>query len=135
VIIRGDSGLNIATALAQGKKIGAQRGTTGAAWVQENLIDNGIAVKLNRYETYPMAVLDLINGNIDAVIQDEPATRSSIAKNPELTIAGIIVTREQFGFLVRENDPEDLLQGINEGFRQLKASGVFDEIVARYLGD
>ena len=135
VIIRRDSGLNIATALAQDRKIGAQRGTTGAAWIKDNLIDKGIDVDLHRYETYPMAVLDLLNGNIDAVVQDEPASRASIAKEQNLQMAGIILTGEQFGFLVREGDPENLLPRLNEGVAQLKASGVWDKIIARYLGD
>jgi len=134
VIIRKGSGLSIVTALSTGN-IGAQRGTTGAAWIEENLIEKGIDVKLKVYETYPMAVLDLINGNINAVVQDEPATRVSIAKEKSIEMAGIIVTGEQFGFLVKEGDPDKLLRMINDGITKLKASDKWDELVEKYFSE
>ena len=134
VIIRKGSGLSIVTALSTGR-VGAQRGTTGAAWIEENLIEKGIDVELKVYETYPMAVLDLINGNINAVVQDEPATRVSIAKEKSIELAGIIVTGEQFGFLVKEGDPDKLLRKINDGMAKLKASGKWDELVEKYFSE
>jgi len=134
ILVRKDSGLNIITALSQGRTVGAQRGTTGASWIKENLIEKGVDVKLKLYETYPMAVLDLVNGNVDAVIQDEPASRASVAKEKNIMIAGIIVTGEQFGFLVKEGDPKGILPKINEGMKKLKASGKWDELVEKYFG-
>jgi|GEM_PF-176499 len=123
VVIRKDSGLNVVTALngmGPTKTIGAQRGTTGADWVQTNLIDKGIPVKLNLYETYPLAILDLVNKRIDAVIQDEPASKASVASFPkDLTVAGILMTYEYFGFNVAEGDPQGLLSKINKGMAQL----------------
>lgn len=135
VLIHKDSGLNIITALSGGRTVGAQRGTTGATWIKENLIEKGVNVKLKLYETYPLAVLDLVNKNIDAVIQDEPASRASVTKEKNIQIAGIIVTGEQFGFLVKEGDPKGILSKINEGMEKLKASGKWDELVAKYFGE
>jgi ABC-type amino acid transport substrate-binding protein len=77
VLIRADSGLNIITAFRAGNKIGAQRGTTGAQWVEDNIIKQGIAVELKLYETYPLAEQDLINKQLQAVVEDEPAAQSS----------------------------------------------------------
>ncbi len=134
VLISKDSGLNMITALLAGRTVGAQRGTTGASWIKENLIGKGVDVKLRLYETYPLAVLDLINGNLDAVIQDEPASRISVAKAKSIQIVGIIVTGEQFGFLVKEGDPKGILSRINEGMAKLKASGKWDELIAKYFG-
>ena len=115
VVIRKDSGLNIVTALGgQGanKAVGAQNSTTGLWWGEDNL--GAFGVEIRGYETYPAAVLDLVNGRLDAVIQDEPASVASITAYPdELTIAGIINTYEYFGFLVAEGDPYDLLPRIN----------------------
>lgn len=117
VVIRKDSGLNIATALAglgPRNTLGAQNGTTGLWWVEDNLQGAGIDVGLNGYETYPAAILDLVNGRIDAVIQDEPASAASISAYPDdLMVAGIINTNEYFGFLVQEGDPDGLLPQIN----------------------
>ena len=123
VVIRKDSGLNIATALAglgPRNTLGAQNGTTGLWWVEDNLQSAGIDVGLNGYETYPAAILDLVNGRIDAVIQDEPASAASIAAYPDdLMVAGIINTNEYFGFLVREGDPDGLLPQINDAMATL----------------
>jgi len=134
VLIRTDSGLNIITALSEGRKVGAQRGTTGADWIKSNLVEKGVKVELKLYETYPLAVLDLVNKNIDAVVQDEPASRASVAK-AAIEIAGIIVTGEEFGFLVKDEDPYGLLPKINEGMKKLHASGEWDRLVAKYFGE
>lgn len=135
VLIRKDSGLNVITALSAGRKVGAQRGTTGADWIKSNLIEKGVKVELKLYETYPLAVLDLVNKNIDAVLQDEPASRASVAKEKAIEIAGIIVTGEEFGFLVKDGDPYGLLSKINEGMKKLHASGEWDKLVAKYFGE
>lgn len=136
VVIRKDSGLNIVTALAGeggNKAVGAQNSTTGLWWGEDNLAPFGVAV--NGYETYPAAVLDLVNGRIDAVIQDEPASKASIAAYPDLlTVAGIINTYEYFGFLVAEGDPDGLLPRINDalatlGLTVVDAVGGLQELV------
>jgi len=134
VMVKADSGLNIATALSAGRKIGAQVGTTGAKWVQEQLIDKGINVELREYTLYPLAVLDLVNGNIDAVVQDEPASRASMAADARLGIVGVIETGEQFGFFVTKGDPNGLLAKINDGVQQLKASGAWANLITAYMG-
>ena len=123
VVIRSDGSANMVTALTgdgPAGAVGAQRGTTGAAWVQDNLIDQGVDVELRLYETYPLAIQDLVNERIDAVIQDEPASQSSVASFPDqLTVAGIINTFEYFGFNVQDGDPNGLLPQINSALGEL----------------
>lgn len=121
VLIRKDSGwTQLDQVFCCGNTIGAQRGTTGADWVQTNLVDKGVAVTLVLYETYPLAVLDLVNNRLDAVVQDEPASQQSIAAYPDvLTIVDIIETNEYFGFNVAEGDPHGLLPKFNEGMAKL----------------
>ena len=133
VLIRADSGLNIVTALSSGYTVGAQIETTGAGFVQ-GLLDDGVDVILQEYTLYPLAVLDLINGNIDAVIQDEPASQASATAEADLTVAGVIKTNENFGFFVAEGDPEGLLPLLNDGVDQLKALGAYDNLVRAYMG-
>ncbi len=134
VIVMADSGLNIASALSPGAKIGAQIGTTGAKWVQEQLIDKGVDVTLVEFNLYPLAVLDLVNGNVDAVVQDEPASRASVAADARLLIAGVIETGEQFGFFVANGDPKGILPKINDGLQQLKASTAWSDLITAYMG-
>jgi len=135
VLVRADSGLNIITAFKAGNKIGAQRGTTGAAWVEDNVINQGIKVELKLYETYPLAEQDLINKQLHAVVEDEPAAKVAVkASKGVLKIAGIINTEEQFGFLVQKNDPKKLLARINEGMKEMKKKGIWNNLVEAYFG-
>ncbi len=126
---------NIVTALSQGHTVGAQVGTTGAAWIQNELIAKGVNVNLKQYPTYPLAVLDLINGNIDAVIQDKPASEASVAaQQTEIAIAGVIITGEQFGYMVSDGDPKGILPLINDGMSKMQASGAWENLIKAYIG-
>jgi polar amino acid transport system substrate-binding protein len=117
IVMRKDSGLNAVTALigkGPNKAVGAQSGTTGADWVETQLRANGIDVQLKEYDTYPMAILDLVNKRTDAVIQDEPASRFSLRDYPnDLEIGAIINTNEYYGILVPKGDPKGILPKIN----------------------
>lgn len=137
VVIRKDSGLNIISALAgkgPNQAIGGQNATTGLWWGEDNL-EPLFGVSMRGYETYPAAILDLVNRRIDAVIQDEPASKASIAAYPELlTIAGIINTFEYFGFMVANGDPHGLLPRINAalgtlGLTVVEATGGLQELM------
>lgn len=123
VVIRKDSGLNIITAMAglgPKKAIGAQNGSTGFYFLEDELQGAGLDIEVKGYEFYPTAILDLVNGRLDAVLQDEPASQSSIAAYPDLLmIAGIVNTYEYFGFLVAPGDPQGLLPRINDAVSEL----------------
>jgi len=135
VVVHADSGLNVVTALSGGARVGAQRGTTGAAWVEDNLVAKGVQVTLVLYETYPEAVLDLLVGRLQAVVQDEAPSQQAVRAYPgQLTIVGVIKTYEEYGFLVRLGDPLGLLPRINAGIAKLQASGAWDNLIAAYFG-
>jgi polar amino acid transport system substrate-binding protein len=134
VMARLDSGITKETALVAGRRIGAQVGTTGAKWVQEELIDKGVAVELVEFTLYPLAVLDLVNGNVDVVIQDEPAAAASVAADARIAIVDVIDTDEEFGFFVTSGDPKGLLPKINDGIAQLKASPAWAALITAYMG-
>ncbi len=135
VVVRADSGLNVVTALLPGRKVGAQRGTTGAFWVEDNLIAQGVAVELVLYETYPEAVMDLLAGRLDAVIQDQAPSEQAVQQYAgQLTIVGIIKTYEEFGFLVAKGDPKGILPRIERGLKVLKETGAWDNLIAAYFG-
>jgi polar amino acid transport system substrate-binding protein len=123
IVTRSDGSTNAVTAMAgQGPNgvVGAQRGTTGAAWVKENLVEGDVGVELKLYETYPLAINDLVNERIDAVVQDAPASKSSVGAYPDqLTVAGKIMTYEYFGFVGADGDPDGLIAGLNDGLARL----------------
>src|SRR5699024_2393039 len=115
VLMRKDSDVGLVQALSGGT-IGVQRGTTGEAWLKEHLVEQGFDVTLKRYETYPLAVMDLANGRIDAVLQDTGGSKASVAAYPDkLQSAAVINTFEYYGNPVQQGDPNDLLPRISEG--------------------
>ena len=113
--------------------VAAQTGTTGAAWIQDNLIDNGTMSDedFKRYETYTLAVLDLVNGNIDAIVLDKPVAESFV-KSRDVELVMTIITGESYGLGVVEGN-SDLLEEINSGLASLMDSTQWDTLIMKYF--
>ncbi len=122
---------NIFSAVAPGKTIGVQRGTTSQTWLKENLIDKGVAIKLKLYDNFLLAVEDLLIGRIDAAVMDAPTAETAIA-NRNAAIVGTIDTGEIYGYAVRKGDKK-LLAILNEGLKRLKASPEWGRLVSKWL--
>ncbi len=122
---------NILSAVAAGQTVGVQRGTTSQTWIQENLIDKGIAVNQKLYDSFLLAVEDLLIGRVDAAVMDEPTARSAIADR-DLAIVGTINTGEIYGYAVRKGD-DTLLSLLNEGLRRIQVSTEWDRLVEKWL--
>lgn len=116
----------------EGQVVGAQGGTTGADQVQ-GLVDDGVVAEDDflRYDNYTLAVQDLENGNVDAVVIDIPVAET-FAANRDVTVAFVIETNEQFGFRMREDD--DRVEAINEGLTAVMDDGTYEELVQKWFG-
>jgi len=112
--------------------IGAQRGTTGAFWVEDNLIRIGLMPvgNLKLYDSFPDAVLDLQNKHLDAIIYDTPPLMDAIAGEPFILI-GDIYTGEDIGVAFRKEDTH-LLATINDGIFQLMNDPYWEELIEKY---
>ena len=115
--------------------IGAQTGTTGELWVIENLINIENATmtddQLKRYDTYTLAVLDLDNGNVDALILDNPVAES-FAKDEDRKVEYVIQTDEYFGFGVAKGN-DDLLDGLNKELESYMESDDWTNLLNKYF--
>jgi polar amino acid transport system substrate-binding protein len=115
--------------------IGAQTGTTGELWVIDNLINITNATmtdnQLKRYETYTLAVLDLDNGNVDALILDNPVAES-FAKDDDRKVEYVIQTDEYFGFGVSK-DNNELLNGLNDELEIFMESDEWTNLINKYF--
>jgi polar amino acid transport system substrate-binding protein len=136
VMVRADSELNIATALTGGYIIGAQRGTTQADWLEENLVQKGLNIKsLELYETNDLGIMDLVNKRIDVFVADTPAAEAFVKSNP-IKIVGTINTEEQYVFYVQKGDPQGILPIINEGLSKIQMTPIWNNLVnAYFVGD
>jgi polar amino acid transport system substrate-binding protein len=110
------------------KKLGAQLGTTGESLAKEI---TGATVK--SYNQIGLAIQDLLNGQIDAVICDTPIANGYVNKNfATLKIVGDSLTTENYGIAVAKGKT-DLLNKINEGLKAAKAAGIIDQLVQKWL--
>jgi polar amino acid transport system substrate-binding protein len=112
--------------------IGAQRGTTGAIWVENNLVNKGIMSpdNLKLYDSFPLVAADLAIGRIDAAVYDKPPMITAIADKPA-HIIGEIDTNEQYGVAIPKSNPV-LLQTMNEGLRELMNDPTWQVLRTRY---
>ena len=144
VLIKTDSGVEINasddlenfTQSIKDLKIGAQTGTTGAAWVQENLIDTGLMEEdnLSLYDLYIDAIADLDIGpeRLDAIVLDLPVAQA-FAEHQGREVAYTIITGESYGIGVREGETE-LLAGINAELESLNGATAWTALILEYFG-
>ena len=124
--------INSVDDLTPDMKVAAQIGTTGADKADELASEGKIAeaVILNGVDT---AMMQLVNGDVEAVINDQPVTKSYISKQPDkIKIVGDVMNAESYGMAVQKDNTE-LLDKINAGMDNLKANGKFDEIFAKWF--
>ncbi len=134
ILVKSNTELNLSSAQdLQNYTVGAQTGTTGAQWVQTTLIDNGTmnTNDFKKYETYTLAVLDLTNGNIDAVVLDKPVAQA-YESNKNVNIEMTIITGESYGLGVKKGN-SDLLQTLNDGLETLIGSEEWNTLVQKYF--
>jgi len=111
-----------------GTVVGAQIGTTGSFEVEK--IEGAT---LKTYDDIGLAFQDLMNGQIDAVIADNPLAWEYEGKNPDkLKTVGEVFTSEFYGIAVCKTEA-DLLEKINAGLSAVKAEGLIDELVEKWL--
>jgi polar amino acid transport system substrate-binding protein len=113
-----------------GKTVGAQIGTTGSFEV-----DKIAGATLKTYDDIGLAMQDLMNGQIDAVISDNPLAMGYANANPDkLKTVGAVFTSEYYGIAVCKTQPE-ILERINEGLAKVKADGLIDELILEWLAN
>ncbi|PNE19877.1 ABC transporter substrate-binding protein [Mesotoga sp. Brook.08.YT.4.2.5.1] len=131
VVVREDSEMSV-TVLFGKHNIGVQTGTTGDIWVEENLVETKILTgDFRRYDTYVLAMTDLVNKNVDAIVLDAPVAESFAEVRP-VKIVAIIKTYEDYGIAVNKANKE-LLELINEGISRLEESGKLNELNLKHF--
>jgi basic membrane protein A len=112
-----------------GKVVGAQLGTTGAIEIEENHPE----ATLKTYDDISQAFLDLINGQTDAVVADDPLVDAFVDKYAgEIKVVGEPLTAEEYGIAVKQGAPE-ILEAINSGLSSVKAQGVLEQLKAKWI--
>jgi polar amino acid transport system substrate-binding protein len=112
-----------------GKTVGGQIGTTG-------IIEAGKipGTKVKTYDELGFAFQDLINGQLDAVIADNPVAAGYVNKNRDkLMTVGAVFTDEYFGIAIcRKN--ANLVPKVNAALKALKDEGFLDRLSKKWIG-
>jgi polar amino acid transport system substrate-binding protein len=112
-----------------GKTIGGQIGTTG-------IIEAGKipGAKVKTFDEVGFAFQDLINGQLDAVIADNPVAQGYVNKNKDkLKTTGAIFTDEYFGIAICKKNAY-LVPKINAALKSLKDEGFLDTLTQKWIG-
>ena len=125
-----DSNTDI-TSLAslKGKKVAVQIGTTGA----EKAKAAGPS-DLRTFDNAPLALQELANGNVDAVVNDAPVTLYAIKSGniKGLKVVGQLLTEEYYGMATPKGSPN--LKKINSGLATIISNGKYAEIYKKWFG-
>ena len=114
----------------KGKTVGVQINTTAQYDLEKR---EGVTV--NKYNTIDLALLDLQNKRIDAVVSDAPVLKYMIFKSFRgLKTVGRRFTDEKFGIAVAQGN-EDLAQEMNAALKKIKESGEYDTIHEKWFGE
>lgn len=118
----------------KGKKVGTQISTTGTFAVKK--VD-GVVSKT--YDEVGLAIEDLYNGRIDAVVCDDPVAANYALANEKykerLKISAVIETGdvEYYGIAVQKGNTR-VLDLVNKGILAVKAKGLDKEFQKKWIG-
>jgi len=111
----------------KGKKVGAQVGTTGADAAKD------LGATLKTYDDIGSSYQDLINGQLDAVVADNPVAAGYVQKYAgKVKQVGQPFTNEQYGIAVKKGNTQ-LLADINKGLKAVTDKGLLKVYDAKWL--
>jgi polar amino acid transport system substrate-binding protein len=114
-----------------GLTVGAQSGTTGEMWANENI--PGVTVKGYNQTSEGLAALQA--GDIKALIFDEPVAAEQVsATYTDCAIIEVIPTGESYGFGVSKDNPA-LKDKVNASLKKLMGDGTYNTIFKKYFPD
>lgn len=115
-----------------GRTLGVKEGSTGAAYAQSLIDEQGIAIDLRIYTDTLDSLDDLANGHIDAVFNDRLNTLIYIQDHPTVRLQGDVFDPAGLGISVKSGD-HDLLAFVNSSLDALQASGDIDRLFNRWI--
>ncbi|MBV2168351.1 MAG: basic amino acid ABC transporter substrate-binding protein [Bdellovibrio sp.] len=115
-------------------KVGVQTGTTGDEIASRLLGKSSQNIK--RFEGTPLALQELTNGGVDAVVADNGVIDNFLKNNPKTfkTVSDASFTKEHYGIAVRKGN-HNLLKKINEGLQAIKSDGTYDRLYKNYFAE
>lgn len=130
VVKKGATATDVDTLNVAGTQVAVQSGTTGEAWVKENL-PNATCVPL---DDIIQCLTGLQSGLYNAVVCDLPVAQYEIKiAYSDLEVTTEIPTGEQYGLVVSKDNP-GLTEKINQALKDLEDDGTMDKLEQKWFG-
>ena len=118
----------------KGQKVAAKKRTTGAECAES--LKSQYGFEIDYFDQSDMMYKDVIDGNTAACFEDQAVMAYNCQQGK-----GLKIISEQKGeystpyaFVVLKGQNQELLEKFNTGLADLKESGKYDEIIAKYTG-
>lgn len=115
----------------KGQKVAVKTGTEGYDYATS--IKDQYGFELTVFEDSANMYEDVKAGNSVACCEDYPVIGYAITQGQPFKMLGEKVQGSSYGFAVLKGQNADLLKMFNDGLKNLKDSGKYDEILATYI--
>lgn len=113
----------------EGKKVGAQTGSTGYEWAAENIK----GVEVVGFDEMTAVFAALQSGQVDAVAVDLPVANYYVKDAySDCQVIKEIPTGEQYAVAVSKDNPE-LTKALNTAIKAVKDNGKYDELASKWI--
>lgn len=114
---------------AKGKPIGSQLGTTN----EKTAVDTYGDANVKRYDTFDLAVVALLNGDVDGVVIDLPSAVGFMEQYPgKLAFGPNLTTGEALGMVFQKGDTV-LVPAFNAALARFKADGAYAKLYDKWF--
>ena len=133
VIVKEDSPIQTIDDLANAEMIGCQAATTGYIFCSYPPEEGGYGEDhVTAYENGALAVMALVNGQVDAVVIDNAPAQEFVKQNPGLKILDTEFAVEDYAIAFNK-DNTALNEAVNNALAELLADGTVQGIVDKYI--
>jgi polar amino acid transport system substrate-binding protein len=129
LMVKVDSGYSSYDDLV-GLRLGVQAGTTGEAYANDN---NPGGVEIVSFGESADLFVAMEAGDIQGILQDLPVNAERMLGDDSLTVVATYPTGEVYGFAVKEEGKEALLDAVNEALAAVKSDGTYDTLYDKYF--
>lgn len=131
IMVRTDEPALKTIADLDGKKVGVQMGTTG-----DFVLDGHDKIEKKGYDEIPLAVQDLLNGKVDAVVCDSLIASDFVLANKNysgrLTVSGSASDEVENIAMATKKGNTELVNLLNDCFAKLEKNGTMAELKKKY---
>ncbi len=115
----------------KGTVVAVKTSTMGATYAESVMEQYGFT--LQYYEDSPTMYTAVINGTNSACFEDRTVGEWAIkTESLGLKTIGDVINPKYYGFAVKKGTCPELIEMFNKGLENIKASGLYDEILAKY---